>query len=142
MRWGILGAMDFTLSAGQLELQARARAFVRDVLQPREVEFERADGRVPRDWGNPIRRAAIEAGLHGGSLPRVGAPDGGAAPPAVDSIAGTGQFGVGRRTRALHRQPSRPVCTLQAAPPPTAMNPPKKPDTPGRHSRTLGGPRS
>ena len=62
--------MDLTLSAGQLELQARARGFVRDVLQPREVEFERANGRVPRDWGDPIRRAAIEARLHGGSMPR------------------------------------------------------------------------
>ena len=61
--------MDFTLSAGQLELQGRARAFVRDVLQPREAEFERAVGRVPRDWSQPIRQAAIEARLHGGSLP-------------------------------------------------------------------------
>lgn len=70
IRCGILGAMDFTLSAAQQELQARARTFVRDVLQPREAEFERANGRVPRDWGDPIRRAAIEARLHGGSLPR------------------------------------------------------------------------
>ncbi len=61
--------MDLTLTPAQLELQARARAFVRDVLQPREAEFERASGRVPRDWGNPIRRAAIEARLHGGSFP-------------------------------------------------------------------------
>ena len=61
--------MDLTLTDAQLELQARARGFVRDVLQPREVEFERANGRVPRDWGDPIRRAAIEARLHGGSLP-------------------------------------------------------------------------
>ena len=61
--------MDLTLSPAQLELQARARAFVRDVLQPREVEFERANGRVARDWGDPIRRAAIEARLHGGSFP-------------------------------------------------------------------------
>ncbi len=63
--------MDLTLTDAQLELQARARSFVRDVLQPREVEFERANGRVPRDWGDPIRRAAIEARLHGGSLPRA-----------------------------------------------------------------------
>ncbi len=63
--------MDLTLTDAQIELQARARSFVRDVLQPREVEFERANGRVPRDWGNPIRRAAIEARLHGGSLPRA-----------------------------------------------------------------------
>ena len=61
--------MDLTLTSAQLELQERARTFVRDVLQPREVEFERAHGRVPRDWGTPIRRAAIEARLHGGSLP-------------------------------------------------------------------------
>jgi acyl-CoA dehydrogenase len=63
--------MDFTLSAAQHELQARARSFVVDVLQPREAEFERANGRVPRDWGDPIRRAALEARLHGGSLPRA-----------------------------------------------------------------------
>ena len=62
--------MDFILTEAQLELQARARAFVQDVLQPREAEFERAGGRVPRDWGNPIRVAAIGAGLHGGSFPR------------------------------------------------------------------------
>ena len=62
--------MDLTLTPAQIELQTRARAFVRDELQPREAEFERANGRVPRDWGDPIRRAAIEARLHGGSLPR------------------------------------------------------------------------
>ncbi len=62
--------MDFSLTSEQLELQARARDFVRDVLQPREVEFERAAGRVPRGWGRPIREAAIKARLHGGSLPR------------------------------------------------------------------------
>ncbi len=61
--------MEFSLTPGQLELQARARAFVRDELQPREVEFEAAGGRVARDWGNPIRRAAMEARLHGGSFP-------------------------------------------------------------------------
>jgi acyl-CoA dehydrogenase len=62
--------MDFSLTPEQLELQSRARDFVRDVLQPREVEFERSGGRVPRAWGNPIREAAVEARLHGGSLPR------------------------------------------------------------------------
>ncbi len=61
--------VDFALTAAQSELQARARAFVREVLQPREVEFERANGRVPRDWGDPIRAAAIEARLQGGSFP-------------------------------------------------------------------------
>jgi alkylation response protein AidB-like acyl-CoA dehydrogenase len=62
--------VDLTLTPAQLELQARARAFVRDVLQPREAEFERAHGRVARDWGEPIRRAAIEARLNGSSFPR------------------------------------------------------------------------
>jgi alkylation response protein AidB-like acyl-CoA dehydrogenase len=61
--------MDLTLTPAQLELQARARAFVHAELQPREAEFEAASGRVPRDWGNPIREAAIRARLHGGSLP-------------------------------------------------------------------------
>jgi acyl-CoA dehydrogenase len=62
--------MDLRLTDAQLELQQRARSFVRDVLQPREAEFERANGRVPRDWGTPIRKAAIEARLHGGSFPK------------------------------------------------------------------------
>jgi alkylation response protein AidB-like acyl-CoA dehydrogenase len=62
--------MDLTLTAQQVELQVRARDFVRDVLQPCEVEFERAGGRVPRAWGNPIRAAAMEARLNGGSMPR------------------------------------------------------------------------
>ena len=48
-----LAAMDLTLTPAQLELQARARAFVRDVLQPREVEFERAGGRVAARLGRP-----------------------------------------------------------------------------------------
>jgi alkylation response protein AidB-like acyl-CoA dehydrogenase len=61
--------MDLTLTPEQLELQGRARDFVRDVLQPRELEFERANGRVPRDWGDDIRRAAIDARLQGGSFP-------------------------------------------------------------------------
>ena len=61
--------MDLTLTPAQLELQARARRFVEEELQPREVEFERASGRVPRDWRDPIGRAAIAARLQGGSLP-------------------------------------------------------------------------
>ena len=61
--------MDLSLTPEQLEVRGRARDFVRDVLQPRELEFERANGRVPRDWGNDIRRAAIDARLHGGSFP-------------------------------------------------------------------------
>jgi alkylation response protein AidB-like acyl-CoA dehydrogenase len=62
--------MDLTLSPVERELQARVRAFVTTVLQPLEQDFERAGGRLPRQAGNDLRRAAIEAGLHGGSLPR------------------------------------------------------------------------
>jgi alkylation response protein AidB-like acyl-CoA dehydrogenase len=61
--------MDLMITPAQLELQARARAFARDVLQPLEVDFERAGGRVARDWGDPLRKAAIEARLNGGSFP-------------------------------------------------------------------------
>ncbi|HET9346535.1 MAG TPA: acyl-CoA dehydrogenase family protein [Candidatus Limnocylindrales bacterium] len=62
--------MDGTLTPAQLELQSRARAYVQDVLQPLEEEFERAGGRLSRKQGGDLRRAAIEANLHGGSLPR------------------------------------------------------------------------
>jgi hypothetical protein len=51
--------MDLTLSLTQRELQGRASSLVRDVIQPREAEFEHAGGRVPRAWGTPIRGAAI-----------------------------------------------------------------------------------
>ena len=66
----MLGGMDLTLSASQLELQDRARTFVRDVLQPVELEFERAGGRLPAGERARIRDASIAAGLVGGSLPR------------------------------------------------------------------------
>lgn len=62
--------MDLTLTPRELELQARARAFVHDVLQPIELEFERAGGRLPPEQGRELRRRAIEANLHGGSMPR------------------------------------------------------------------------
>ncbi len=61
--------VDLTLTAAQLELQARARAFVRDVLWPVEVEFERAGGRLPAEERARIRDASIAAGLAGGSFP-------------------------------------------------------------------------
>ena len=66
----MLPAVDLTLKPAELELQARARAYVRDVLQPLEIEFERAGGRLSRKQGSDLRAAAIEARLHGGSLPR------------------------------------------------------------------------
>ncbi len=66
----MLPAMDLTLSAAELELQARARTYATDVLQPLEEEFERAGGRLSRKQGADLRQAAIEARLHGGGLPR------------------------------------------------------------------------
>jgi alkylation response protein AidB-like acyl-CoA dehydrogenase len=62
--------MDLALTPRLLELQERVRRFVREELQPREVEFERANGRMPREWGNEIRRAAVAANLNGGSFPK------------------------------------------------------------------------
>ncbi len=62
--------MDLTLDTAQLDLQRRTRAFVRDVLQPLEVDFERAGGRLAADARAHIRDAAAAAGLIGGPLPR------------------------------------------------------------------------
>jgi acyl-CoA dehydrogenase len=62
--------VDLTLTAAQAELQGRARMFVREVLQPLEVEFEHAGGRLPTEVRARIRDASIDAGLVGGSLPR------------------------------------------------------------------------
>ncbi len=82
--------MDGTLLPAQMELQGRARRFVEDFLQPREVEFERANGRVARDWGMDIRRAAIAANLHGGSFPRA---VGGQGWTALEQVLVHEQFG-------------------------------------------------
>jgi alkylation response protein AidB-like acyl-CoA dehydrogenase len=56
-------------SPAALELRDRARRFVREVLQPLEDEFERSGGRLSRKQGADLRKAAIAARLHGGSLP-------------------------------------------------------------------------
>jgi alkylation response protein AidB-like acyl-CoA dehydrogenase len=61
--------MDLTLSPDQLALQERARRFAREVLQPLEVEFETAGGRIAPDVEREVKRKAIEARLHGGSFP-------------------------------------------------------------------------
>jgi acyl-CoA dehydrogenase len=62
--------VDLALTAAQLELQARARTFARDVLQPLEEPFERAGGHLDDATTLEIKRRAIEANLHGGSFPR------------------------------------------------------------------------
>jgi acyl-CoA dehydrogenase len=60
--------MDFTLSPAQAELRDRARTYVVDALQPLEAAFER-DHTLPDDTVRELKRLAIEARLHGGSLP-------------------------------------------------------------------------
>src|SRR4051812_9408549 len=61
--------VDFALTPAHDALRDKARRFVVDVLQPLEVELERAGGRLPRERGAELRRLAIEAGLAGGELP-------------------------------------------------------------------------
>jgi acyl-CoA dehydrogenase len=62
--------MDYSLSPDERDLQERARRFAREVLQPLEVAFETAGGRIEPDVARTVKTAAIEAGLHGGSFPR------------------------------------------------------------------------
>jgi acyl-CoA dehydrogenase len=55
-----------TLTTEQAELQARARAFVEEVLMPLEVQAERARGRLPAERIAEIRHAALDRRLGGG----------------------------------------------------------------------------
>jgi alkylation response protein AidB-like acyl-CoA dehydrogenase len=61
--------VDLALAPAQSALRERARRFVVEVLQPVELEFEAANGRLPASRGAELRKAAIEAGLAGGELP-------------------------------------------------------------------------
>ena len=61
-----IAASASTLTPEQTELQARARAFVEEVLMPLEVEAERAGGHLPDDVVDEIRRQAIARRLGGG----------------------------------------------------------------------------
>jgi len=54
------------LTPEQAELQARARAFVEEVLMPLEVDAERAGGNLPGEVVDEIRRQAIARRLGGG----------------------------------------------------------------------------
>src|SRR5512132_4090090 len=55
-----------TLTAPQ-----RARAFVDEILIPREVQAERAGGRLPKEEVELIRREALARGLGGGSPEQI-----------------------------------------------------------------------
>jgi alkylation response protein AidB-like acyl-CoA dehydrogenase len=78
------------------ELQARARAYVDDVLIPREVAAERAGGRLPSEEVEVIRREALARGLAGG---RHAVEHGGQGWSAVEWFLVEEQFG--RSTNAL-----------------------------------------
>ncbi|GAA0432897.1 butyryl-CoA dehydrogenase [Acrocarpospora corrugata] len=54
------------VTAEQAELGERARAFVDDVLIPREEAAERAGGRLPEEDVREIMKAAVAARLNGG----------------------------------------------------------------------------
>jgi alkylation response protein AidB-like acyl-CoA dehydrogenase len=54
------------LTTAQRDLQERARRFVEEVLIPREEMAERAGGALPPAEIDVIRRAAMDARLHGG----------------------------------------------------------------------------
>jgi acyl-CoA dehydrogenase len=55
-----------TLTPEQAELQARARAFVEEILMPLEEQAERARGRLPTEVVETIRREALARRLGGG----------------------------------------------------------------------------
>ena len=56
------------LTPAQSDLEARARAFVEETLIPLEEEAEERGGRLPDATVAAVKRAAIDAGLDGGSL--------------------------------------------------------------------------
>jgi acyl-CoA dehydrogenase len=85
---------DFT--PAQLELQARARAFVDEVLIPLEVAAEQAGGRIPPEDVARIRSAALSRKLSGGTH---AAEHGGQGWSTVEWFLVEEQFG--RSTNAL-----------------------------------------
>jgi acyl-CoA dehydrogenase len=85
------------LTADQLELQRRARAFVESVLMPLELEAEERSGQLPEATIGEIRRAAIAARLNGGRF----APEyGGQGWSMLEWFLVNEQFG--RVTNGLH----------------------------------------
>jgi alkylation response protein AidB-like acyl-CoA dehydrogenase len=85
------------LTAAQSELQARAKEFVEQVLMPLEVEAEERGGQMPAETVERIKRAAIDARLHGGRVP---AEIGGQGWSMLEWFVANEQFG--RVTGGLH----------------------------------------
>ncbi len=84
------------LSDEQIELRDRAKAFVDDVLIPREESAERAGGRLPSADVTEIMKAALDARLSGG---RHSVEHGGQGWSATDYVVVQEQFG--RNTNGL-----------------------------------------
>ena len=61
--------LPFELDAELVELGDRARRFVDEVLIPLEDEAQAANGRLPAETIERIKREAIAARLNGGSTP-------------------------------------------------------------------------
>src|SRR5262245_32116610 len=55
-----------TLTAAELEVQARARAFTDEVLIPLEEKAERAGGRLPAEDVARVKREALAHRISGG----------------------------------------------------------------------------
>jgi len=81
----------------QLELQARAREFVENVLMPLEQEAQKNDGRLPAETVTRIRQEAVAARLQGG---RFAPQYGGQGWSMVEWFLVNEQFG--RVTNGLH----------------------------------------
>jgi acyl-CoA dehydrogenase len=88
--------MTAELTSTETDLQARARAFVDDVLIPLEVPAERSGGRLPAEDVERIRSEALARGLSGGTH---AAEHGGQGWTTVEWFLVEEQFG--RSTNAL-----------------------------------------
>jgi alkylation response protein AidB-like acyl-CoA dehydrogenase len=125
------------LTPAQAELQARARAFVEEVLIPLEVPAERAGGRLPAADVERIRAEALARRLAGGSH---AAAHGGQGWSTVEWFLVEEQFG--RSTNALSWHIPSAYNVLAAGSPaqplaPTSPRPPGSPRPPARRcSRT------
>ena len=62
--------MDFTLSPELLQLRARTRALVDDVLQPAELEAESSGGRLSAETHARIKQGVLDSGLNANNIPK------------------------------------------------------------------------
>ena len=62
--------MDFTLNPELLQLRARTRALVDDVLQPAELEAESSHGRLSPETHARIKQGVLDSGLNANNIPK------------------------------------------------------------------------